>query len=152
MKNPKFGDYVPIALLMVGFGLIGLAWNGAASWDCAECQIPYMISGGLTGLGLIFFGAVALIARAIKTGQTQQAKALEQLNDSVARLGASLSWVATSNGDGGGTHERAELVVAGASSFHLADCRLVDGRDTAVQIPRTEAVDAGLEACRICEP
>ena len=45
-----------VALVVAGFIALFLAWNGAAGKDFVEGQLPYLISGGLVGLGLIASG------------------------------------------------------------------------------------------------
>ena len=43
-------------------------------------------------------------------------------------------------------------VVAGRSSYHQLDCRLVTNRDDMRTLPRDAAEASGLAACRICKP
>ena len=45
-----------VLLVVAGFIALFLAWNGAASKDYVEGQLPYVISGGLLGLSLVFVG------------------------------------------------------------------------------------------------
>jgi hypothetical protein len=47
------------AWLLIAFGALGLllGWLGASSTPYVEAQIPYVISGGLTGLALIGLGS-----------------------------------------------------------------------------------------------
>lgn len=52
--------YVGLGLVVAGFGLIGLAWNASATRDVVAFQVPYLVSGGFTGLGLIMVGATAI--------------------------------------------------------------------------------------------
>ena len=47
----KLGGLLGIAYCIAGFFLIFLGWNGAASNDREPAQIPYVISGGIAGLG-----------------------------------------------------------------------------------------------------
>jgi len=46
--------------LLAGFVLMFLGWYGAAHTARAIEQIPYLISGGFIGLGLVFVGALIL--------------------------------------------------------------------------------------------
>ena len=50
------------ACVTLGFGLILLGWVGAARTARQIEQIPYLISGGLLGLALVFLGGVLLAA------------------------------------------------------------------------------------------
>jgi hypothetical protein len=47
-------------LLLAGFVLMFLGWYGAAHTARQIEQIPYLISGGFVGLGLVFVGALTL--------------------------------------------------------------------------------------------
>lgn len=142
----RFSENIPTILIVVGFIMIFLGWNGAASLDYVQGQIPYMISGGIVGLALIFFGATGLVVKTIKRSQASQEELLRELTVSVARLSTSM---AIANN---GHVEDGELVIAGSRSFHLADCRIVKGRVGLAKLPRDEAVSEGLEPCRICDP
>lgn len=146
MKLASFADYVPIVALIFGFLLIGVAWNGAASVDYTQGQIPYLISGGLVGLGLVFFASAAFVVQAIKKGQARQNDELASLNQTLERLASTMSFSANGHSDS------AELYVAGSSSFHLPTCRTVGNRQGLVKVTRSEAEAEGLEPCRICNP
>jgi len=150
MKGSRYADYVPVALLVAGFVLIGLGYNGAAGLDYTQGQIPYMISGGMLGLGLVFFGGAALLLQAIKKGQTKQLEQLESLNQSMGRLSTAMSL--GSNGTSGSNGANDELVVVGAASFHLSTCRLVGTREGLEKVSKEEAETSGLKACRVCNP
>lgn len=51
-----------IALPVIGLVVIGMGWWGASGTKYAYQEIPYVISGGIFGLALVFVGA-ALFAR-----------------------------------------------------------------------------------------
>ena len=46
---------------MAGFAAIALGWAGAAPKTCVDCQIPYLISGGTAGSGLVALGTGLLL-------------------------------------------------------------------------------------------
>ena len=58
MRNQwaKLGGLLGIVYCIAGFVLIFLGWNGAASNDRVEAQIPYVVSGGIAGLALVVSG------------------------------------------------------------------------------------------------
>ena len=68
MKNgwPKLGGVLGIVYCIAGFFLIFLGWNGAASHDREAAQIPYVISGGIAGLGLVVVGAALIVAHSLR--------------------------------------------------------------------------------------
>lgn len=151
-RASRYADSIPVALLVAGFILIWLGWNGAASLDYTQGQIPYMISGGMLGLGLVFFGATSLIIQTIKKGQAKQLSELEALSKATQRVAAMLTFTVADGASANGSGRNPDLVVAGAASFHLPGCRLVQKREGALRIPRDEAQEVGLEPCRVCNP
>lgn len=54
---------VSSVLMTVGLSAILLGWAGASRSTHIEEQLPYLISGGLFGLGLAIIGAVTLFAQ-----------------------------------------------------------------------------------------
>ena len=48
--------YVGIAVIAAGFLLLGLAWGGVAGKANVAEQVPYLVSGGLTGIALVIVG------------------------------------------------------------------------------------------------
>lgn len=72
-------------LLPLGLGVILLGWLGAANTPLLFEQIPYLISGGLLGLGLVFTGRFLYFAYWLTrmASQMHEQNALEAL---VARL------------------------------------------------------------------
>ena len=47
-------------LVLLGFALMGFGWYGASHTAREIEQIPYLISGGLLGLGLVVLGGLLL--------------------------------------------------------------------------------------------
>lgn len=52
--------YAGIAVVAVGFGLLAYTWVRVAALTAVPFQIPYLVSGGMTGLALILVGLVAV--------------------------------------------------------------------------------------------
>lgn len=130
------GGRLGLAFVLAGFLLIVVAWNGAASLDYAQGQLPYLISGGVGGLALAVVGSALLIVENARRDRALLERRLEELILATGRAAAV-------GGDGD--------VVAGASSFHRPDCRLVEDRG-ADRISRARAEEEGLAACRVCRP
>lgn len=83
--------YVGIALATLGFLLIALAWNGAASFDYAPAQFPYLISGGLTGIGLIVVGATVMVVQTMRREAAERSAELDRLLSHISELQSLLS-------------------------------------------------------------
>ena len=48
--------YLGIGVAVLGFVLLAIAWGGVAGEDNVAFQVPYLVSGGLVGMGLILVG------------------------------------------------------------------------------------------------
>ena len=79
--------YVGIAITIIGFGVIAYAWGKVAGIaDNVALQLPYLVSGGLTGLGLVMVG-VTVINVAAKRRDTQlRQQQTELLADALREL------------------------------------------------------------------
>jgi hypothetical protein len=128
-------------LVIFGVGAIGLAWYGASHTPFVFEQIPYLISGGLLGLGLavvggfLYFGywLTRLLAQNREQG-ARTAALLEEIKDTLASADA--------NGD-------MFVVTSGGTMYHRPDCKLVAGRSDLREITDAEP---GLKPCKICNP
>lgn len=140
-----------LSFCLAGFVAIFLGWNGAASYDRVPAQFPWLISGGVTGLALVVIGAALLIVENNRRDRALLMALLEEV-----RLGLEHSPTATSNGFARPTQPvpviDADMVIAGASSYHDQECRLVADRPDLEPISLQEAEDRDLTACRICNP
>ena len=66
-------------LIATGGGVaIGFGWAGAAQEGCVDCQIPYLLSGGAAGIGLIIFGVALLLLAQIRTESRRLGDRIEQ--------------------------------------------------------------------------
>jgi hypothetical protein len=90
-KQGNIANYVGLALAGIGFLVIGLAWNGAAGLNHVPGQFPYLISGGLTGLGLILVGVVMLVIQTMRHDGARRVRQMADLADAVAELQAQLA-------------------------------------------------------------
>jgi hypothetical protein len=63
--------YVGIAVVAIGFAVIAYAWGKVAGIaDNVALQLPYLVSGGIAGLGLVMVG-VTIVNIAAKRRDTQ---------------------------------------------------------------------------------
>jgi hypothetical protein len=77
--------YIAVGLTAVGFLVIFLGWNGAAGKDHVPAQIPYVISGGFAGLGLVVAG---LTLAGVEARRRDNAKLASKLDRLLEHLGA----------------------------------------------------------------
>src|SRR4051812_5792380 len=87
MKNRwvKLGGVLGIIYCIAGFVLIFLGWNGAASNNSVAAQIPYVVSGGLAGLGLVVVGSALMVANSLRNDRVELRGAIDDLRASIER-------------------------------------------------------------------
>ena len=86
----QLGGQLGLGCIGIGIILIGLGWNGAAGVDFAQGQIPYLLSGGALGLGLIITGATLIIVQNSRRDRVLIEAQLRELNQAVGRLANAL--------------------------------------------------------------
>lgn len=151
-RMPKLGGQLGFGCIGLGLLVIVFAWNGAAGLDFVQGQIPYLLSGGAIGTGLIVTGAALLV---IENARQDRAKLERQLGDLAAAVdrlavAAATGSVVAAVTPGVGIGSPDDVVVAMAT-FHRADCRLVAAKDLPIQ-PLAAAIASGIAPCRICRP
>jgi hypothetical protein len=134
---------IGIGLAAGGFVLIVLGWNGAAEVDFTQGQIPYLISGGVAGIGLVLVGVTLLIIHEMKRATAHILAGLERIN-AAGDATAAVTGPTAVPGSG-------PMVVAGRATYHLPTCRLVAERDDLQTMSPDAAIDRGLAGCRICD-
>jgi hypothetical protein len=55
------GLALAVALALLGFALIGVTWWQVSDLTNIAQQLPYFVSGGLTGIGLVVLSAATLV-------------------------------------------------------------------------------------------
>jgi hypothetical protein len=152
LKWKQLGGQTGIGLAVLGFLLLFLGWNGAASYDRVPAQFPYLISGGLAGLSVIVLAGAMLVVNAQRQDRAAMLNSLAELREAVERM----SLAAANGAAGGGRPNLAQaladgLVVAGPGSFHRPDCKLLDGRGALPTVTVEAAQEQGLQPCRACD-
>jgi hypothetical protein len=143
----------------LGLALVLIGWYGAAHTPNLYEQIPYMVSGGLFGLGLVFIGSFFYFAHwiteLVKEGRGQSAamvEAIARLEETVRQqAGADRAVLASTNGAGtANAAEAARSLVATSKGTmaHRPDCVVVTGKPGL----RAVAADESLEPCKLCDP
>lgn len=130
-----------LGFCVVGFVAIGLGWRGAANKACVDCQIPYLISGAATGIGLILLGVGLLVMAQIRV---ERAKLADHMSHLMAGAAPPPEGAPRAAGNG--------HVVVGGSTYHRPDCRLVKQKPGLSTLSLEAAQSSGLMACRVCRP
>jgi hypothetical protein len=82
----RLPTYVGRILIVVGFIMIVIAWDGAASLDFIQGQFPYLLSGAMPGLALIIVGAGLEYVQTVRQTTAERAKQMAELNLGVIKL------------------------------------------------------------------
>ena len=77
---------VSILLLAAGWVVIGLGWLGAGRQEIETGQIPYLISGGFGGAGLLLLGAAGLLFHAVQRSAWRRRQDTLELLEAVREL------------------------------------------------------------------
>jgi hypothetical protein len=142
------GVLAPLGLIAVLLG-----WFGASHTPNSFEQIPYLISGGLLGLGFVFLGGflyfthwVTVLVRESRAQSDRAVETLERIESLLARGG-----VVTAEPPVAVPAPADDLLYAtpNGSMLHRRDCPVIANRDNAVVVARDTP---GYTPCRICEP
>jgi hypothetical protein len=151
-RNLQIALFTVGALLMpLGIFAIFLGWYGVAHTKYQYDQLPYVVSGGLLGLALVFLGGFIYFGAWLARIGNEQRESSRQLTDAVltlvdlmGRQGSTAVLGSTGAADG------AELVLAGSgSTVHRRDCALIAHRADLHPLAGNET---GLGTCRVCRP
>ena len=150
------------ALAIGGIALVIVGWAGTSRTVLVAGQIPYVVSGGLLGLGLVFLGGflyfgywlAVLVRESGERGESDRAD-FERLRSGLEQATLALETMVTLMQGTGGTasslattsHEQLVATATG-SMVHRADCPAVAGRDNL----RVVGEVGGLKPCSICNP
>jgi hypothetical protein len=133
-------------LLPLGVILIVIGWYGAAHTPWLFEQIPYALSGGILGLGLIFAGGFLYFGYWLTRMVKENRRQTELLVGAITRLEGLLG----AGGNGTGPAADGMLVAtATGSMLHRPDCPIVVGREGLRRVSRDAK---GFAPCKICEP
>jgi hypothetical protein len=151
-------------LVVAGLLCILVGWVGTSRTVLVAGQIPYLVSGGLLGLGLVFIGGfvyfghwVAVMARENRDSAAADRRDMAALRDSIAGLTLAMRDAAASSRGSAplptsrGAHDSAPIPLVATPSgsmMHRPECPAVAGRNGVRHVSRTE----GLRACGICRP
>jgi hypothetical protein len=134
-------------MVPLGIALIILGWYGAAHKALSIQQFPYLISGGILGLGLMVTGGLAYfgywITRLVQENRTHTRELIAAIDRLAALGGEDEVAGAAAAADG--------MLVATATGtmLHRPDCPVVVNRPG---VRRVKASTPGMVPCKICEP
>jgi len=139
----------PIAgwlVVALGVLLLLLGWIGVSREVLVAKQLPYLVSGGFGGLGLIFLGSRLLLGEDLRTYEDRLVR-MERLVDDLHDLLVTVRGESSISTNGAGV-----IVLESGHSYHRPDCRLVQGKSGTHSMTPVDAGQGGLKPCRVCQP
>ncbi|HEX2057234.1 MAG TPA: hypothetical protein VHI71_02600 [Actinomycetota bacterium] len=140
------GRILGLLFVTAGFVVIGKAWDGAASINFSTGQFPYLLSGGFMGLALVVTGCTLLLLSTVRGEREVMSQKLDEVTKLLSRSLTRMQ--ASSNGLPGS----GEQVVAGETTYHRADCKILQGKPGLAPVTLEQAAAEGLSPCRVCQP
>lgn len=82
--------YLGVAVAALGFVLIAVAWGKVAGQTNVGLQMPYLVSGGLTGLALVMVGVTVISVAAKRRDALLREQQMRLLVDALDELSGAL--------------------------------------------------------------
>jgi len=86
----RWSAYAGLVLCAAGFGLLAVAWGKIAGELNVALQLPYLVSAGFTGLGLIMVGLAVLFVAVNRLDNRRRDAQLRQIVLELRELRASM--------------------------------------------------------------
>lgn len=83
----RLGGQLGVGLCALGFLIVFLGWNGAASSDRLPSQFPYLLSGGVLGLCFVVLGVGMLVVQNQRADRAALQATLRELQEALERAG-----------------------------------------------------------------
>jgi hypothetical protein len=144
--------YVGWLLALLGGVALFLGWWGVSGEALTAKQLPYLVSGGLTGVALVVLAGVFLGTEDVRR-QLDRIGELERKVDELHALfaeelgepAAVVSATTPATGD-------AVVALPAGTSYHRPGCALVSGKTEATTVTAAQASRRSLRPCRVCGP
>ncbi len=132
-------------LTVLGALALFLGWYGVSGTPVPAKQMPYLVSGGLTGVALVVLAAAFFATEDVR----RRFAHLERMERKVDALYDLLTEEAH-------TERVVEVLplvaLESGTSYHRPECRLVSGKAGSRQLTQDEVSERGLAPCRVCDP
>ena len=87
---PHLGTWAGVALAALGLVLVAVAWGRTAGLTNVGLQVPYVVSAGFTGVGLVVVGMTLVSVSAKRADAAERRRQLRELRDVLAELRAAV--------------------------------------------------------------
>lgn len=147
-RKVRVGRLTGLLFVAAGFVIIGKAWDGSANLNSVPGQVPYLLSGGFMGLGLIVTGSVLLFLSSLRAEREVMVTRFDEMTRLLSR---NLGRMTISSNGSSSSGQMVTLAPAG-EAYHQADCKVLDGKEGLSTVPVEVAMMEDLKPCRACDP
>ena len=142
-------------LLPLGIAVIILGWHGAAYGNVDQKQIPYLISGGILGLGIMLVGCFFYwghwLYRIYDQADLHHQEQMREQREFMRALLEAGHQPRAGGGFASATNGSGFVATPTGSNFHTAGCPIIATRAGSLR-PVSEEEASGMRPCRVCEP
>lgn len=140
-----------LATLMLPGGVVTilLGWYGAAHTPFVFEQMPYLISGGLLGVGLLMAGGLLYVGSWLARLAEVQREEGEKTREMIRGIRQELEYLPGLVGGEAPAAQTSFVATRTGTMFHVPECSVVSGRSDLRNVTGDEP---GLTACKICAP
>jgi Flp pilus assembly protein TadB len=83
--------YAGVVAIVAGFGVITFVWGRVAALTAVPLQLPYLVSGGLTALGLIMVGVLLVNIQTKFADAARRDRQIQQLAEVMDQIRSALT-------------------------------------------------------------
>jgi hypothetical protein len=148
-----------VARPFVGWTLAGLGalslflgWYGVSGQSLTAKQLPYLVSGGLTGIGLVVIAAVFLATDDVRKQMGRLDEIERKVDDLYALLVVDTETEPATEPAAATAKSTGFVALPTGTSYHLPGCALVSGKANAKPVDARAIKARGLKPCRVCDP
>lgn len=141
-------------LAALGALALFLGWYGVSGQALTAKQLPYVVSGGLTGIALIIIAGVFLATEDIRRQLSRVDDMERKLDDLYGLFVEDLAVPPQTHGTTrtGVAATGSFVALPAGSSYHRPECALVSGKSAAVAVDEKTIRARKLRPCRVCDP
>ncbi|MCU1590178.1 MAG: hypothetical protein JWP11_1434 [Frankiales bacterium] len=143
MTRPPLRQVLGGAFALLGVAALFLGWWGVSGAALTAKQVPYLVSGGLSGVCLLVLAAACFATDDIR-------RRLDRLDEVERKV--DLLYRLLTEEDVPASAEEELVALDGGRSYHRRSCRLVQGKAAARTLQPPAAAERGLTPCALCEP
>ena len=140
--------------VLAGLGALALflGWYGVSGESLTSKQLPYLVSGGLTGIALVVIASVFLATEDVRRQLSQVDELRRKVDDLYALFVEELAEPVTTPAGASAPATDALVALPAGTSFHRSDCALVTGKAESATVDARAIRARKLRPCRVCEP